>query len=335
MVKAFAYGSGGAEIASVLQYHNIDYLGVAYADEGVELIKAGMNTPVMVMNAEESSFQSIVDYNLQPVIYSFDLLGKFQAYLQQQAMVEYPVHIEIETGMNRLGFALTELEVLGRKLAVDNVFQVASVFSHLAASEEEAQDAFTFLQAQRFQEACSILQNYLSYSFLRHISNSAAIVRHPGLQMDMVRLGIGLYGIEIDHKEILNLQAVATLRSTIAQLKHVKAGDSISYNRRGVVNRDSLIATIRVGYADGYSRQFGNGKGKMLIRRKLAPVVGTICMDMTMVDVTDIPGVKEGDEVIIFGPDLDVEKVASWANTIPYEIMTGVSQRVKRMYFHE
>jgi Alr-MurF fusion protein len=335
MVKAFAYGSGGAEIASVLQYHNIDYLGVAYADEGVELIKAGINTPVMVMNAEESSFQSIVDYNLQPVIYSFDLLGKFQAYLQQQAMVEYPVHIEIETGMNRLGFALTELEVLGRKLAIDNVFQVASIFSHLAASEEEAQDAFTFLQAQRFQEACSILQHYLSYPFLRHISNSAAIVRHPGLQMDMVRLGIGLYGIEIDHKKILNLQAVAILRSTIAQLKQVKAGDSISYNRRGVVHRDSLIATIRVGYADGYSRQFGNGKGKMLIRRKLAPVVGTICMDMTMVDVTDIPGVKEGDEVIIFGPDLDVEKVASWANTIPYEIMTGVSQRVKRMYFHE
>jgi Alr-MurF fusion protein len=155
------------------------------------------------------------------------------------------------------------------------------------------------------------------------------------LQMDMVRLGIGLYGIEIDHKELLDLDAVATLRSTIAQLKHVKAGESISYNRRGVVQRDSLIATIRVGYADGYSRQFGNGKGKMLINGKLAPVIGTICMDMTMVDVTDIPGVKEGEEVIVFGPALDVGKVASWINTIPYEIMTGVSQRVKRIYFHE
>jgi Alr-MurF fusion protein len=335
MVKAFAYGSGGAEIASVLQYHNIDYLGVAYADEGVELIKAGINTPVMVMNAEESSFQSIVDYNLQPVIYSFDLLAKFQAYLEEQAMAEYPVHIEIETGMNRLGFALTELKELGKKLATGNRFHVESVFSHLAASEEEAQDDFTLLQAQRFEEACSILKEDIPYSFLRHISNSAAIVRHPGLQMDMVRLGIGLYGIEIDHKELLDLDAVATLRSTIAQLKHVKAGESISYNRRGVVQRDSLIATIRVGYADGYSRQFGNGKGKMLINGKLAPVIGTICMDMTMVDVTDIPGVKEGEEVIVFGPALDVGKVASWINTIPYEIMTGVSQRVKRIYFHE
>jgi Alr-MurF fusion protein len=335
MVKAFAYGSGGAEIASVLQYHNIDYLGVAYADEGVELIKAGINTPVMVMNAEESSFQSIVDYNLQPVIYSFDLLAKFQAYLEEQAMAEYPVHIEIETGMNRLGFALTELKELGKKLATGNRFHVESVFSHLAASEEQAQDDFTLLQAQRFEEACSILKEDIPYSFLRHISNSAAIVRHPGLQMDMVRLGIGLYGIEIDHKELLDLDAVATLRSTIAQLKHVKAGESISYNRLGVVHRDSLIATIRVGYADGYSRQFGNGKGKMLINGKLAPVIGTICMDMTMVDVTDIPGVKEGEEVIVFGPALDVGKVASWINTIPYEIMTGVSQRVKRIYFHE
>jgi Alr-MurF fusion protein len=335
MVKAFAYGSGGAEIASVLQYHNIDYLGVAYADEGVELIKAGINTPVMVMNAEESSFQSIVDYNLQPVIYSFDLLAKFQAYLEEQAMAEYPVHIEIETGMNRLGFALTELKELGKKLATGNRFHVESVFSHLAASEEQAQDDFTLLQAQRFEEACSILKEDIPYSFLRHISNSAAIVRHPGLQMDMVRLGIGLYGIEIDHKELLDLDAVATLRSTIAQLKHVKAGESISYNRRGVVQRDSLIATIRVGYADGYSRQFGNGKGKMLINGKLAPVIGTICMDMTMVDVTDIPGVKEGEQLIVFGPALDVGKVASWINTIPYEIMTGVSQRVKRIYFHE
>jgi alanine racemase len=335
MVKAFAYGSGGAEIASVLQYHNIDYLGVAYADEGVELIKAGINTPVMVMNAEESSFQSIVDYNLQPVIYSFDLLGKFQTYLEQQAMAEYPVHIEIETGMNRLGFSLAELGELGKKLITGNIFHVESVFSHLAASEEEAQDDFTLLQAQRFHEACAILRENISYPFLRHISNSAAIVRHPALQMDMVRLGIGLYGIEIDHKDILDLHAVATLRSTIAQLKHVKRGESISYNRRGVVHRDSLIATIRVGYADGYSRQFGNGKGNMHIKGRMAPVIGTICMDMTMVDVTDIPGVKEGDEVIIFGPALDVEKVASWINTIPYEIMTGVSQRVKRIYFHE
>jgi Alr-MurF fusion protein len=335
MVKAFSYGSGGAEIASVLQFHNVDYLGVAYADEGVELVKGGINLPIMVMNTEESSFQSIVDYNLQPVIYSFDLLKKFEEYLKEQGIKSYPVHLEIETGMNRLGFSVSETEPLAKHIASSSFFQIQSVFSHLAASEDPSQDGFTKQQAELFNEAVRIIHQHIAYPFLKHISNSAAIVRHPQLQMDMVRLGIGLYGIEIDNDHLLELTPVATLRSTIAQLKHLKKGETVSYNRRGIVNRDSVIATVRIGYADGYSRQFGNGVGKMLVNGKQVPVIGTVCMDMTMLDVTDVENVNEGHDVFIFGSQLSVQDVAKWINTIPYEVMTSVSQRVKRIYFHE
>ena len=334
MVKAFSYGSGGAEIASVLQYHNVDYLGVAYADEGVDLVKAGISVPVMVMNAEESSFQAIVDYNLQPVIYSFELLELFENYLETQGMQSYPVHLEIETGMNRLGFHQSEVEALAKKLAASSFFTIKSVFSHLAASEDQNQDEFTKQQAGILEQAVATISTYISYPFLKHIANSAAIVRHPQWQLDMVRLGIGLYGIEIETAG-LQLEPVATLRSTIAQIKHLKKGDSVSYNRKGIVQRDSTIATVRIGYADGYSRAFGNGVGKMWVNGSLAPVIGTVCMDMTMIDVTDIADVKEGADVIVFGPQLPVKDIASWIGTIPYEIMTGISHRVKRVYFHE
>ena len=209
------------------------------------------------------------------------------------------------------------------------------MFSHLAASEDQKQDDFTHQQVAVFDEAIQMIEKYIRTPFLKHISNSAAIVRHPQLQMDMVRLGIGLYGIELDNDRLLDLQAVATLRSTIAQIKKLKKGESVSYNRKGIVNRDSVIATVRIGYADGYSRNFGNGKGKMLVNGVLAPVIGTVCMDMTMIDITGIAGVEEGDEVIIFGSQLPVQEVASWINTISYEIMTGISHRVKRVYYHE
>lgn len=334
MVKAFAYGSGGAEIASVLQYHNTNYLGVAYADEGVELVKAGIRLPIMIMNTDESSFQAIVDYNLQPVLYSFDLLNKFENYLHEQGLNAYPVHVEIETGMNRLGFTIDEVNDLPKRLK-DSKFRIQSVFTHLAASEDPDHDDFTLKQSETFKAAINVLQKNIDYNFLKHIANSAATIRHPDLQLDMVRLGIGLYGVEVENDQLTELEPVATLRSTIAQLKKIKKGDSVSYNRKGVVKKDSLIATVRIGYADGYSRQFGNGVGHMLIKEQLAPVIGSVCMDMTMLDVTDIPGVKEGDEVIIFGPGLAVQQVALWMNTIPYEVMTGVSQRVKRVYFHE
>ena len=333
MVKAFAYGSGGAEIAGVLQYHNADYLGVAYTDEGVELRKSGISLPVMVMNPEQSSFDAIIDNDLQPDLYSFDILTKFDELLQRGGLLQYPVHIEIETGMNRLGFAPEEIDRLAGYLAAANSLKVQSIFTHLAASEDENQDQFTREQFIKFKTACSVLEKKLQYPFLKHISNSAAITRHPDMQMDMVRLGIGLYGIDNTNNDALNLLPVATLKSTIAQLKHVKKGESVSYNRKGIVLKDSLIATVRIGYADGYSRRLSNGNGKMLVNGKPAPVIGTVCMDMTMIDVTDIPGVKEGDDVIVFGGPLPLQQVASWAGTIPYEIMTGISQRVKRVYY--
>ncbi|HMG67501.1 MAG TPA: bifunctional UDP-N-acetylmuramoyl-tripeptide:D-alanyl-D-alanine ligase/alanine racemase [Chitinophagaceae bacterium] len=335
MVKAFAYGSGGAEIAGILQFHKVDYLGVAYADEGVELRKAGINLPVMIMNPEESTFDAIVENNLEPDIYSFDVFNQFDSYLKKAGLQQYPVHIEIETGMNRLGFDLTEIKKLANVLNQTGSFKIRSVFSHLAASEDPLEDEFTFLQHKKFTEAAMELEGLVGYSFLKHISNSASIVRHPQLEMDMVRLGIGMYGVDSAGTNSLDLQTVATLRSTIAQLKHLKKGDTVSYNRKGKVERDSVIATIRIGYADGYTRRLGNGIGKMLVGGQLAPVIGTVCMDMTMVDVTDIPNVKEGDEVIVFGKELSIKQLAEWSGTIPYEIMTGISQRVKRVYFEE
>jgi alanine racemase len=335
MVKAFAYGSGGAEIAGILQYHKVDWLGVAYADEGVELRKAGITLPIMVMNPEESAFESLIEYNLEPDIYSFDMLHSFDAFLQQEGLQQYPVHIEIETGMNRLGFATEEIESLADFLQKTSSLKVQTVFSHLAASEDSKQDDFTLQQFNLFQQAVSQLNEKLHYSFLQHIANSGAIFRLPQLQLDMVRLGIGLYGVDSGGTRQAELQPVATLKSTVAQIKHIKAGESVSYNRKGIVKRDSIIATIRIGYADGFSRRLGNAIGKMWVRGKFFPVIGTVCMDMTMIDVTDSKDIREGDEVIIFGKQLPIQQLAEWAGTIPYEVMTGISQRVKRVYFEE
>ena len=334
MVKAFAYGSGGAEIAGILQFHHIDYLGVAYADEGVELRKAGIRLPVMVMNPEENAFEKIVEHTLEPELYSFGILESFTTFLRQEGIEQYPVHIEIETGMNRLGFQVNEIEKLGAMIR-GSTCRVQSVFTHLAASEEKSQDEFSKEQSLLFEKAVDQLQEIIGYSFLRHIANSAAVARHPELQMDMVRLGIGLYGIDCTGSRKLNLQTVATLRSTIAQVKQIKAGETVSYNRKGKVEKDMLIATIRIGYADGYPRRLGNGNAGVWIKGKMAPIIGTVCMDMFMVDITAIPSVNEGDEVILFGSQLPVQELADRAGTIPYEIMTGISQRVKRVYFEE
>lgn len=334
MVKAFSYGSGSTEIASVLQYNNVSYLSVAYADEGVELRKGGIHLPIMVMNPEPSSFHSMIEHQLQPVIYSFEMLYNFHEFTKSEALENYPVHLEIDTGMHRLGFSADQVDELAKYLTSSSLF-IQSVFTHLAASDEEAQDEFTLQQFHLFQTCISILQQYITYPFLKHISNSAAIVRHPQLQLDMVRLGIGLYGVDAEIKKSLDLQSVATLRSTVAQVKKIKKGESVSYGRREMVDRDSIIATIRIGYADGYSRNFSNGVGKMFVRGKLAPVVGVVCMDMTMIDVTDINGVVEGDDVIVFGNQLPVQQIAKWIKTIPYEIMTGISQRVRRVYYFE
>ncbi len=335
MVKAFSYGSGSAEVARILQFHKVDYLAVAYADEGVELRKAGISLPVMVMNADEATFDALVTYDLEPEIYSFHIYHAFHTYLSRQGIQQFPVHIKFNTGMNRLGFEVDEAKAICVLLHRHQSMVVRSVFSHLAASDNANLDEFTHLQVQRFEQACAVMQQELNYVFIKHIANTAAILRYPAYQFDMVRLGIGLYGVDSAGEKELALQTVATLRSTIAQLRTVKAGETIGYNRKGVVHRDSLIATVRIGYADGFSRRLGNGVGHMYVHHKIVPVVGNVCMDMTMIDVTDAAGVKEGDVVELFGRHLPVQEVAAWGGTIAYEIMTGISQRVKRVYVEE
>ncbi len=335
MVKAFSYGSGSAEVARVLQFHKVDYLAVAYADEGVELRKAGISLPIMVMNPDEASFDSLATYGLEPEIYSFPVYNAFHIYLNQQGIQQFPVHIKFNTGMNRLGFEVADAKELGLLLKQNQSMAVKSVFSHLAASESVVHDGFTKQQVQLLEEACGHIQAALNYTFLKHIANTAAIFRNPQYQFDMVRLGIGLYGVDNTDGNGLSLQTVISLQSTIAQIRPVKAGDTVGYGRKGELKRDSLIGTVRIGYADGYDRRFGNGRGSIYVNGKLAPVVGHVCMDMVMIDITDIPGVKEGDTVEIFGKHLPVQQLARWSDTIAYEVMTGISQRVKRVYIEE
>jgi Alr-MurF fusion protein len=335
MVKAFAYGSGSAEVASLLQFHKVDYLAVAYADEGVELRKAGIHLPIMVMNLDEAAFEAIIENNLEPELFSFNIFNAFISFLQKNGLQQYPVHIKLDTGMHRLGFEQKNLPALLPLLKSNHYIVVQSVFSHLAASEDPNEDAFTTQQSTLFEACCTQIKDVLGYSFIMHISNSAAIFRRPELQYNMVRLGIGLYGVDSSNVLQLSLQTVATLKTTIAQLRTVAAGDTISYNRRGKTTRDSLIATIRIGYADGFSRRLGYGNGRVFIQGHEAPVIGTVAMDMTMVDVTHIPNIKEGDEVEIFGKHIPVQQVAKWCDTIPYEILTGINQRVKRIYLEE
>jgi alanine racemase len=335
MVKAFSYGSGSYEIASVLEFNKVDYLAVAYADEGVELRKAGITLPVMVMNIDNSTFDAILNYNLEPEIFSFALLDDFTGYLKKSEIEDYPVHIKIDTGMHRLGFMENEIDLLCKKLSGNQFIKVKSVFSHLAASEDPDQDDFTSLQFSVFKNCCSKIQTVLNYSFLKHIDNTSGISRHSDLQLDMVRLGIGLYGIDGNAEMQKHLRNVSTLTTTISQIKKIKAGETVGYGRMGKVEKDATIAIVRIGYADGYSRKLSNGVGKMLIKNKLVPVIGNVCMDMTMLNVSGIKNLKEGDEVIVFGEALSLQALASWAQTIPYEIMTGISQRVKRVYYEE
>jgi alanine racemase len=334
MVKAFSYGSGSFEIANLLQFHKVDYLAVAYADEGVDLRKTGINLPIMVMNAEESTFDLLIQHNLEPELFSFGILNELENYLQQNGISNFPVHIKLDTGMHRLGFEAADMEALSLKMANSSVFKVQSVFSHLAASDNALHDAFTAHQTAQFTNSCLQLAQSLHYPVIKHIANTSAIHRHNDLQMDMVRLGIGLYGIDSHAGMQALLKNVSTLKTTIAQIKSVKAGDSVGYSRRGIAEKDSVIATVRIGYADGYPRNLSNGIGKMLVNDQLAPVIGNICMDMTMLDISGIEA-NEGDEVIVFGEQLPVNELAAWAGTITYEILTGISQRVKRVYFEE
>lgn len=333
VVKAFSYGSGSVEVAQVLQQQKVDYLTVAYADEGVELRKAGIQLPIMVMNTGEAAFDVITQYGLEPEVYSPEMLRSFLSYLKRNALQQYPVHIKLDTGMHRLGFSPAEMPELERLIGNNPLIKIKSAFSHLAGSENPALDEFTRQQFNLFTSMVNTIKKHTAYPFLTHIANSAAILRHPWLQCDMVRLGIGLYGIEPQAGEHHGLQEVCALKTTIAQIKHLQPGETVGYNRAGKIERESVIATVRIGYADGYPRNLGNGRGKMLVNGHTAPVIGNVCMDMTMLDITGIPNVNTGDYVLIFGPGLPVTEVAVWAQTIPYELLTGISQRVKRVYY--
>lgn len=326
MVKAFGYGSGSFEAARTLQFAGADYFAVAYADEGIQLRHAGIHIPIMVMNTGIEDAAALIQYGLEPVIFDNKGLREFAALGK-----DITVHLELDTGMHRLGFSeheAFELEGMSRQL------RVASVFSHLASSENAADDAFTRQQIATFSAVCGNIRTQLGYDFMKHIANSGAILRFPESHFDMVRLGIGMYGVHPAGVVDNGLETVIGLKTHISQIKTIAAGDSVGYGRRGVADYERQIAILPIGYADGLWRKLGNGVGAALIAGKEAPYIGSICMDMAMCDVTGI-ACKEGDRVEIFGKTMRVERIAAQCETIPYEILTGVSSRVRREYVGE
>lgn len=331
MVKAFAYGSGSNEVANLLQYHRVDYLGVAYADEGIDLRKNNITLPIMVMNPSEESFESLIRYNLEPEVYSFKIFHSLIRFLQGKSCT---IHLKLDTGMHRLGFEPNDIDELILLLKANKNIHVASVFTHLAGADESAHDLFSRKQADTFIKEAQTITDAIGYKPLYHVLNSPGILRLPEFQFDMVRLGIGLYGVDPTEKGDAALRPVASLKTIVSQIKHIEAGETVGYGRHGVATHPMTLATIAIGYADGFSRAFSRGVGKVMISGKRAPVVGNVCMDMTMIDVTDIP-VKEGDEVIIFGNGLPINEVAQVIHTIPYEILTNTSERVKRVFVSE
>ena len=332
MVKANGYGSGAVEVAKTLQYHKCDYFAVAVAEEGVELRRAGIKTPIIILNPEVSGFSELFEYNLEPEVYNFRILEAFLTEAQRRSVTDYPIHVKVDTGMHRLGFTEKEIPKLTELLNDQKGLRVQSAFSHLAASESWTFDEFTTEQITLFKRIASNLEENLGYSIWKHILNSAGIERFPEEQMDMVRLGISMYGVSASGLQ--GLRNVFTMKTTILHINNIPAGETVGYGRKGVLSKDTNIAIIRIGYADGLSRQFGNGVGRVLVNGQFAPFVGNICMDLSMIDITDIEA-KEGDEVVIYGDSLPVIDLAKSINTIPYEILTSVSARVKRIYFRE
>lgn len=331
MVKAFAYGSGSNEIASLLQYHHVDYLGVAYADEGSDLRKNNILLPIMVMNPSEESFQTIIANDLEPEVYNFKILKALLNFLQGKSC---KIHIKVDTGMHRLGFEKDDVEELINILNSSPQLRVASIFSHLAGADEKQHDEFSKQQGQQFLIMAERISTAIGYKPLFHLLNSPGILRLPELQFDMVRLGIGLYGVDPTADRFYQLKPVATLKTIISQIKHLKAGESIGYGRQGRATKDMTVGTIAIGYADGFSRAFSKGVGEVLVKNARSKVIGNVCMDMTMIDLTGIEA-HEGDEVIIFGKNLSINEVASKINTIAYEILTNTSERVKRIFVAE
>lgn len=330
MVKASAYGAGSYEIAKTLEDQRVNYLAVAVADEGSELRKAGITSSIIIMNPEQTAFKTLFDYKLEPEVYSFHLLEELIKAAEREGITNFPIHIKIDTGMHRLGFAPAEIPRLVERLHKQTSVIPRSVFSHLVGSDTERLDTFTRRQIEVFEAAAVQLQEGFSFKIIRHICNTAGIQRYPGAQFEMVRLGIGLYGVDPFTNEMLH--NISTLRSTILQIHDVPKEETVGYGRKGILERDSRIAAVPIGYADGLNRHLGNGRGYCLVNGKKAPYVGNICMDVCMIDVTDID-CREGDKVIIFGDDLPVTVLSDLLDTIPYEVLTSVSNRVKRVYF--
>lgn len=331
MVKAFAYGSGSEEVANILQYHRVDYLGVAFADEGVELRKNNIRMPIMVMNPTEESFPWMIEYQLEPEIYSEKIFSSLLGFLRGRPCT---IHLKIDTGMHRLGFEEQDMETLTKLLRQNKDIHVASVFTHLAGADDPHHDEFSAQQVNRFTKMADLLDQLLGYRPLRHVLNSPGVLRLSQYQFDMIRVGIGLYGIDPTVTGNDNLKPVLTLKTIISQIKNIKAGETVGYGRKGKTDKDITLATLAIGYADGFSRRFSNGAGNVLINGQLAPVKGNVCMDMTMVDISGISA-QEGDEAIVFGPGLPIQQVAQWIETIPYEILTSTSERVKRVFLAE
>ncbi|NDJ00084.1 bifunctional UDP-N-acetylmuramoyl-tripeptide:D-alanyl-D-alanine ligase/alanine racemase [Flavobacterium sp. LaA7.5] len=334
MVKAFGYGSGSYEIAKTLSHHKVDYLGVAFADEGVALRNAGIITPIIVMNPESSTFSAMIAYNLEPEMYSLRELKAFIHLAQQKNLSNYPIHIKLDTGMHRLGFEEHQLDELTALLRNNNFVSVQSIFSHLSASDDLQFRDFTIQQIALFEKWSARLMDALPIHPIRHILNTSGIYNYPHAQYNMVRLGIGLYGVGNDPEERKQLQNVGTLKTVILQIKEIESGESVGYSRKFMATQPTRTATLPIGYADGIPRAWGNGKGYVLINNQKAPIIGNICMDMLMVDITHIR-CKEGDTAIVFGKDPSVVAIAKAMNTIAYEILTGISHRVKRIFYKE
>ena len=332
MVKAFGYGNGGYEIAKQLAHLKVDYLGVAFADEGIELRKAGITTPIMVLNPEISSYNSMIAYNLEPEMYSISGLTSFIELAKEKNLNTYPIHLKIDTGMHRLGFEKQHVSELIHLLQHNNFVKVESIFSHLAATDSLNFKTFTLEQIQLFQSISDEIISTLSIKPIRHILNTSGIYNYSDYQFEMVRLGIGIYGVGNSEEEQNSLQNVSTLKSIISQIRTVDANDSIGYSRKFMIEKPMKIATIPIGYADGIRRAWGNEKGYVAINNQKATILGNVCMDMLMVDVTNI-ACQERDEVVIFGEHPHVTEIATVCNTIPYEILTSISQRVKRIFY--
>lgn len=331
MVKAFSYGSGSGEVAGLLQYQGVDYLMVAFADEGVALRADGIDIPIAVMNPQPEAFDNMIEFNLEPEIYSLDILKAFDRTLMKHGIRNYPVHLKLNTGMNRSGLDPEDMPALFEFFALPRRVVIRSVFSHLAGSDEAVHDEFTKQQIDLFSEMTEQIQGHFDYKIMRHILNSAGIERFSRYSFDMVRLGIGLHGISAVGAA---LAPVSTFKTYIASIRNVKAHETVGYGRKGIVGQDSRIAVVPVGYADGLNRRLSNGVGEMLVKGRRVPIIGNICMDTCMLDITGTD-IQVGDEVEIFGKHIPVTELAEKLGTIPYEVLTGVAHRVKRVYFKE